>query len=147
MKSNLPPLTQEEWEILDKYFGNLLRYTCIRINGDLILADNEDLLQDLRITLIESVEAYLRMIDREYGENVTFSQAWDDSYYRVQLIKYVKTCIFNSKNKKGKRLTKRMGMVNKTHSIHLMSDLEQSFDHEVTLIEETIIREISNILI
>lgn len=124
-------LNEEDWEILEKHFGRLLHFTALRINGDRVVCERADLVQDLRLTVLVAVSSFLNLLEREHDEDLTFREVWedDDSYYKVQLIKYIKTCIFNCKNKKGARITARMDMGNKTIQMSVLEKWQSDRDH------------------
>lgn len=108
-------LTEEDWEILEKEFGNLFHYVSVRINLDRILCERADLVQDLRIATLTAVTGFLSLLKRDYGYELSFREVWDHSepWFKAQLIKYIKTCVFNCKQKKGKRLTERADLGSK----------------------------------
>jgi hypothetical protein len=90
-------INDEQWKkVYDKY-KNLIYTVCHRISGDSALCTVEDLEADLNIIALESIETYGRK------NNVSFDEFFDTPTFH----KYIKTCLWNYKNSKGAKITKK----------------------------------------
>ena len=90
-------ITGQQWELIDEKYGKLLTTICTKISGDVAIAGFDDNLQDLRIAAMEAVEGFSRK------EGKSFDEFWNTTGFN----KYMKTCLWNLKNKKGGRISKR----------------------------------------
>ena len=90
-------ITGNQWELIDEKYGKLLTTICTKISGDAAISGFDDNLQDLRIAAMDAVEGFSKK------EGVPF----DDFWGTVGFNKYMKTCLWNLKNKKGARISKR----------------------------------------
>ena len=93
-------ITEEQWQLLDERYGKLMGKICHKISGDNALCTVEDNMQDLRIAAVEAVNGYSRQND---GANGSFEDFWGTSGFD----KYIKTCLWNHKNNKGAKITKK----------------------------------------
>jgi len=93
-------ITDEQWKLIDKQYGMLLAKICHQISGDNALCSYDDNLQDLRIAAMDAVSGYERQND---GANGTFDEFWGTRGFD----RYFKTCLWNMKNNKGAKITKK----------------------------------------
>ena len=90
-------ITNEQWELIDEKYGKLLTTICTKISGDTAIANFDDNLQDLRMAAMEAVAGFSKK------EEKPFEEFWGTTGFN----KYMKTCLWNLKNKKGARISKR----------------------------------------
>lgn len=106
-------ITNEQWQLIDEKYGKLLITICNNISGDLAIASFDDNLQDLRIATMEAVKGF------EKKEGVPFSEFWGTTGFH----KYMKTCLWNLKNKKGAKITKKAPILRNTVDITEYGDV------------------------
>jgi|TARA_R110002020_G_scaffold475566_1_gene710985 hypothetical protein len=111
-------ITQEQWELIDDKYGKLLSKICTKISGDAATASFEDNLQDLRIATLEAVAGFAKK------EGQPFDSFWGTMGFN----KYMKTCLWNLKNKKGARISKRYAIHKNTVDVTEYSDILVSQD-------------------
>jgi len=111
-------ITEEQWELIDEKYGKLLSKICTKISGDAAIASFEDNLQDLRIATIEAVAGFAKK------EGKPFDSFWGTMGFN----KYMKTCLWNLKNKKGARISKRYEIHKNTVDVTEYSDILVSQD-------------------
>jgi|TARA_A100000172_G_scaffold72790_1_gene54075 hypothetical protein len=113
-------ITNEQWELIDHKYGKLLTTICSKISGDNAIANFDDNLQDLRIATIDAVSGFAKK------ENQRFEEFWGTSGFN----KYMKTCLWNLKNKKGARISKRYAINKNTVDVTEYSDILVAENHE-----------------
>jgi|TARA_R110001599_G_C12102919_1_gene647202 hypothetical protein len=113
-------ITNDQWELIDEKYGKLLTTICTRISGDMAIATFDDNLQDLRIAALDAVQGFAKK------EGKSFSEFWGTSGFN----KYMKTCLWNLKNKKGARISKRYNINKNTVDITEFSEILVSNDHD-----------------
>lgn len=106
-------ITNEQWLLIDERYGRLLTTICNNISGDIAIASFDDNLQDLRIATMEAVAGFAKK------ENKEFADFWDTTGFN----KYMKTCLWNLKNKKGARITKRYAINKNTVDVTEYSEI------------------------
>tara|TARA_R100001086_G_C11822535_1_gene254444 strand:- start:821 stop:1381 length:561 start_codon:yes stop_codon:yes gene_type:complete len=106
-------ITSAQWELIDKKYGRLLTTICSKISGDVAIANFDDNLQDLRIATLEAVAGFSKK------EGKTFEEFWGTTGFN----KYMKTCLWNLKNKKGARISKRYHIHKNTVDITAYGDI------------------------
>ena len=106
-------ITGQQWELIDEKYGKLLTTICTKISGDAAIAGFDDNLQDLRMAAMEAVEGFSRK------EGKAFEEFWGTTGFN----KYMKTCLWNLKNKKGGRISKRYHINKNTVDITAYSDI------------------------
>jgi len=106
-------VTDEEWVLIDKQYGRLMSKICHNITGDNAIANYEDNLQDLRLAAMEAVAGFARKEDQE------FKDFWGTEGFN----KYIKTCLWNLKNKKGANITKKYPITKNTVDINKFADI------------------------
>lgn len=95
MKSQL---TSDQWDKIENKYGKLIHTICQMISGDQALCSHEDLYSDLCIAAIEAVIGFQKKYNKPFDEII------DDPIFN----KYIKTCLWNYKNNRGTKLTKKM---------------------------------------
>jgi hypothetical protein len=115
-------ITNDQWELIDEKYGKLLTTICSKISGDAAIANFDDNLQDLRLAAMEAVAGFARK------EQKPFAEFWDT----VGFNKYMKTCLWNLKNKKGSRITKRYNINKNTVDITEYSEILVAENHDTS---------------
>ena len=113
-------ITQDQWELVDQQYWKLLSTICTKISGDAAIASYDDNLQDLRIAAMEAIAGFSRK------ESKPFEEFWGTPGFN----KYMKTCLWNLKNKKGAKITKRYPIHKNTVDITEFSDVLISENHD-----------------
>ena len=90
----------------DKY-GKLIHKIGHYISGDIAISSHEDNTQDIWIAAMEAIRGY------EKKENMTFDEFWGTKGFD----KYLKTCLWNIKNSKGAKITKKFNITRNTVNI------------------------------
>lgn len=93
-------MTHEQYDFIQHKYGNLIYMIAHRISGDNATADIEDNVQDLWLTVIESIEGFET---QDGGKNGKF----EDFKNTKGFDQYVKTCLWHKKGKKGANITKK----------------------------------------
>ena len=88
-------------------YDKLLWSIAYKISGDHAISSLEDNYADLCMAAVESVNGF----HRKTGKNM------DEMLEDKKFDGYTKTCLWHKKNSKGARISKRMPMLNKTHSM------------------------------
>ncbi len=92
-------MSEEEYQHTDKKFGKLMFRISYMITGDGSVCSFEDNLQDLWISAMDALVGFKRQND---GVNGSFNDFKDSSAWAS----YLKTVLWNKKNKKGVKATK-----------------------------------------
>ena len=106
-------VTNEQWELIEEKYGRLISKICHNISGDRAIANYDDNLQDLRLAAMEAVAGFARKED----------QGFEDFWGTEGFNKYIKTCLWNLKNKKGANITKRYPITKNTVDVNEYSDI------------------------
>lgn len=93
MKSELE-ITEKQWDFIEKKYGNLLHTISQKITGDYSYS-KEDFVQELYISVIDAIDSFKRQ-----GTNKEI----EDFLYTPGFGKYLKTTLWNKKNKIGKKI-------------------------------------------
>jgi len=113
-------ITQEQWLLVDEKYGKLLSTICTKISGDTAIANFDDNLQDLRIAALEAIAGFSKK------ESKPFEDFWGTTGFN----KYMKTCLWNFKNKKGARISKRYNINKNTVDISEFSEILIADSHD-----------------
>ena len=119
-------ITDEQWELIDKKYGKLLTTICTKISGDRAIANFDDNLQDLRLAAMDAVRGFSRKEDKP------FEEFWDT----IGFNKYMKTCLWNLKNKKGARISKRYNINKNTVDICEYEEILEAENHDLSTIPQ-----------
>ena len=125
-------VTNEQWELIEEKYGRLISKICHNISGDKAIANYDDNLQDLRLAAMEAVAGFARK------ENKVFEDFWGTEGFN----KYIKTCLWNLKNKKGANITKRYPVTKNTVDVNEYSDkISYKFSDTQKIVVETITKD------
>ena len=102
-------LTDQQVELIEKKYGKLIHKISNWISGDNMISSHDDNVQDLWVAVMEAVRGYSKK------ENQVFEQFWGSRGFD----KYLKTCLWNLKNNKGAKITKKYPVTKNTHSLHI----------------------------
>ena len=107
MKKKTIKMNAEQWALYEqKYKGLMYRITQL-ISGDYVVANREDSYAELCLAALDSINGFYR----KTGEG--FDEMWENPLFH----KYTKTCLWHSKNNRGKKISKKIPMLSKTFSI------------------------------
>ena len=115
-------ITNDQWELIDEKYGKLLTTICSKISGDAAIANFDDNLQDLLLAAMEAVAGFARKEDKPFEE----------FFDTLGFHKYIKTCLWNLKNKKGSRITKRYNINKNTVDITEYSEILVAQNHDTS---------------
>ena len=90
-------MNEQQMELIEEKYGKLIHKIGHWISGDNAIAGHEDNTQDIWIAAMDAIRGY------EKKENQTFDQFWGSKGFD----KYLKTCLWNVKNSKGAKITKK----------------------------------------
>lgn len=94
-------IANEDWELYQEKFGDLISFIALRITGDPMCCDYEENIQDLSIAAINSINGYYKK------NNLTPAEMAVKDVINCPLFKqYTKTVLWNAKNFKGNKATK-----------------------------------------
>jgi hypothetical protein len=93
-------MNQEQYQFIQEKYGNLIYTIAQKINGDIAKCDPDDNVQDLWISALEAIKGYEAQDNGKNGKFEDFknTQGFD---------KYIKTCLWHKKGKKGADVTKK----------------------------------------
>jgi len=94
-------------ELIEKKYGRLIHKIGHWISGDNAIAGHDDNTQDIWIAAMEAIRGYSKK------ENQTFDEFWGSTGFD----KYIKTCLWNVKNSKGAKITKKYPLTKGTVNI------------------------------
>jgi len=100
-------MNDEQMELIEDKYGRLIHKIGHWISGDNAISSHQDNTQDIWIAAMEAIKGY------EKKENMKFEEFWGSKGFD----KYIKTCLWNVKNSKGARITKRLPLTRGTVSI------------------------------
>lgn len=100
-------MNSEQLQLIEKKYGKLIHKIGHQISGDTAISEHDDNVQDLWIAAMEAIRGY------ERKEGKPFEEFWGTTGFD----KYFKTCLWNTKNSKGARMTKRFNVTKGTVSI------------------------------
>ena len=94
-------IANDDWELYQDKFGDLISFIAQRITGDPMCCDYEENVQDLHVAAINSINGY-------YKKNkITTADMAVKEVIECPLFKqYTKTVLWNAKNQKGNKATK-----------------------------------------
>ena len=102
----------EVHKIISTKYDKLLWTIAHKISGDIATSSVQDNYQDLWLAVFEAVEGFTKQND--YGNGPI-----EDWIGTKSFDKYLKTCLWNKKNHKGKNITNRYHIHRDTISTHL----------------------------
>lgn len=95
-------ITDEEWKVFEGKYGRLMHMISQRISGDPHTCNLADNYMDLCASALCSISSYAKKMSLEPKNFLTTEEFG----------KYVKTCLWNAKNKKGSNITKKRSIYN-----------------------------------
>lgn len=100
-------MNNEQYAAIEEKYGKLIHKIGHWISGDAATASHEDNTQDIWIAAMEAIRGY------EKKENQTFDEFWGTKGFD----KYMKTCLWNIKNSKGAKITKKFKITRDTVNV------------------------------
>jgi len=100
-------MNDKQLELIEAKYGKLIHKIGHWISGDTAISSHEDNTQDIWIAAMEAIRGY------EKKENQTFDEFWGTRGFD----KYIKTCLWNVKNSKGAKITKKFHITRNTVDI------------------------------
>jgi len=124
-------MNDKQMELIAEKYGKLIHKIGYWISGDTAIASHQDNTQDIWIAAMEAIRGYSRK------EKQTFDEFWGTKGFD----KYIKTCMWNVKNSKGARITKRYPITRGTVDVFkceevLMMDNGEDYSMESALFVE-----------
>ncbi len=130
-------MNDKQLELIEEKYGRLIHKIGHWISGDNAIASHEDNTQDIWIAAMEAIRGYAKK------ENQTFEQFWGS----VGFDKYLKTCLWNVKNSKGAKITKKFPITRGTVDVVGNEEVLQREEKSLIAPEtEIYIKEINEIL-
>lgn len=103
-------LTELQYNELEDRYGKLLYKIAHWISGDIATATIEDNVQELWLSLFETVNTFTRLNSEEYPNG------YEDFKDTAHWNKYIKTALWNNKNSRGKKITQKFNIQKDTVS-------------------------------
>lgn len=103
-------LTELQYNELEDRYGKLLYKIAHWISGDVATATIEDNVQELWLSLFETINTFTRLNSDAYPDG------YEDFKDTAHWNKYVKTALWNNKNSRGKKITQKFGIQRDTVS-------------------------------
>ena len=100
-------MNEQQFKLIEQKYGKLIHKIGHWISGDAAISSHEDNTQDIWMAAMEAIRGY------EKKENLTFDQFWGTKGFD----KYLKTCLWNIKNSKGAKITKKFNITRNTVDI------------------------------
>ena len=99
-------ISAEQYEDIEDKYGMLIHKISHWISGDKAISAHEDNVQDLWVAAFDAIAGYAKKEDQ------TFEEFWGSKGFD----KYLKTCLWNHKNNKGAKITKKFNITKHTVS-------------------------------
>ena len=103
-------LTELQYNELDDRYGKLLYKIAHWISGDVATATIEDNVQELWLSLLETINTFTRLNSDAYPAG------YEDFKDTAHWNKYIKTALWNNKNSRGKKITQKFNIQRDTVS-------------------------------
>ena len=130
-------MNDQQMELIEKKYGKLIHKIGHWISGDNAISSHADNTQDIWMAAMEAIRGY------EKKESQTFDEFWGSKGFD----KYLKTCLWNVKNSKGAKLTKKYPITKGTGDVVGNEEVLQREDKSLIAPEtEMYIKEINEIL-
>ena len=100
-------INEHQRQLIEDKYGKLIHKIGHNISGDLAISSHPDNVQDLWVSVLEAVQGFAKK------EGQTFDEFWGSKGFD----KYIKTCLWNSKNSKGAKITKKYPLTKRTVDI------------------------------
>jgi len=115
-------MNDKQLELIEQKYGKLIHKIGHWISGDNAISSHDDNTQDIWIAAMEAIRGY------EKKENLTFEEFWGTRGFD----KYIKTCLWNLKNSKGAKITKKFNITRNTVDIVDNEEVLQKEDPSVS---------------
>jgi hypothetical protein len=115
-------MNDKQLELIEQKYGKLIHKIGHWISGDNAISSHDDNTQDIWIAAMEAIRGY------EKKENLTFEEFWGTRGFD----KYIKTCLWNVKNSKGAKITKKFNITRNTVDIVDNEEVLQKEDPSVS---------------
>jgi DNA-directed RNA polymerase specialized sigma24 family protein len=115
-------MNDKQLELIEQKYGKLIHKIGHWISGDNAISSHDDNTQDIWIAAMEAIRGY------EKKENLTFDEFWGTRGFD----KYIKTCLWNVKNSKGAKITKKFNITRNTVDIVDNEEVLQKEDPSVS---------------
>ncbi len=130
-------MNEQQMELIEEKYGKLIHKIGHWISGDNAISGHEDNTQDIWIAAMDAIRGY------EKKENQTFDQFWGSKGFD----KYLKTCLWNVKNSKGAKITKKYPITKGTVDVVGNEEVLQMQDNSLIAPDtEVFIQEIKEML-
>jgi len=124
-------MNDKQLELIEEKYGKLIHKIGHWISGDTAISSHDDNTQDIWIAAMEAIRGY------EKKENLTFEEFWGTKGFD----KYIKTCLWNVKNSKGAKITKKFNITRNTVDIADNEEVLQKEDPSISCPETEIFLE------
>jgi hypothetical protein len=114
-------MNDKQLELIEEKYGKLIHKIGHWISGDTAISSHDDNTQDIWIAAMEAIRGYGKK------ENMTFDEFWGTKGFD----KYIKTCLWNVKNSKGAKITKKFNITRNTVDIVDNEEVLQKEDSSV----------------
>lgn len=118
-------------DILSRYDG-LIHKVANHISGDSAISEHDDNVQELYVTIIQTVETFARLNDYESYDEFKDTPGWN---------KYIKTALWNNKNARGKKISKKYNITRDTVTTHGNEEVLQMADSAPECLETNLYME------
>ena len=108
-------VNDEQWSLIHYKYSGLMWTISHKISGDAAISSPEDNYADLQIAALDAVAGFEKKTGR------AFDEFWGDKLFD----QYFKTCLWNMKNNKGKRIAKKYPLTKNTVNL---GDYEEVLD-------------------
>lgn len=130
-------MNDKQMELIEEKYGKLIHKIGHWISGDNAISSHADNTQDIWMAAMEAIRGY------EKKESQTFDEFWGSKGFD----KYLKTCLWNVKNSKGAKITKKYPITKGTVDVVGNEEVLQREDKSLIAPEtEMYIKEINEIL-
>jgi len=130
-------MDDKQLELIEEKYGRLIHKIGHWISGDRAIASHADNTQDIWIAAMDAIRGY------EKKENMPFAEFWGSKGFD----KYLKTCLWNVKNSKGAKITKKYPITKGTVDVATNEEVLQREDRSVIAPEtEMYLKEINELL-
>ena len=124
----IEPMNDKQLELIEEKYGKLIHKIGHWISGDNAISSHDDNTQDIWIAAMEAIRGY------EKKEKIPFDEFWGTRGFD----KYIKTCLWNVKNSKGAKITKKFAITRNTVDIVDNEEVLQREDPSLTCPETDI---------
>ena len=90
-------ITDKEWEMVEEKYRGLIYMIAHRIGGDKITNDFDDSVQEISLSAMDAIRTYKKKT----------TDSFEVFFATKDFDKYIKTCLWNSKNSNGIKIQKK----------------------------------------